>query len=144
MLRFFKDPDTAIGRWAVALKSRAHANVVAVALANKQARTIDGLPFVERRAADPMLTTHVGRLRSGLMLPQNPDDLFFREPARLHVHPLPGDGLYPFLAEISGLSSVSISPRADAGLGQVMPSWFSWRENPGLEFGLGSLLRRTL
>jgi transposase len=39
MLRFFKDPDTAIGRWAVALKSRAHANVAAVALANKQART---------------------------------------------------------------------------------------------------------
>jgi transposase len=39
MLRFFKDPDTAIGRWAVALKGRAHANVAAVALANKQART---------------------------------------------------------------------------------------------------------
>jgi hypothetical protein len=28
-----------------------------------------------------------GRLRPGLVLPQYPDDLFFREPARLHVHP---------------------------------------------------------
>jgi transposase len=39
MLRFFKDPTTAMGRWAVALKSRTHANVTAVALANKRART---------------------------------------------------------------------------------------------------------
>ncbi len=39
MLRFFNDPATAIGRWAVALKARTHANVAAVALANKQART---------------------------------------------------------------------------------------------------------
>ena len=39
MLRFLKDPETATGRWAIALKSRAHANVAAVALANKQART---------------------------------------------------------------------------------------------------------
>jgi hypothetical protein len=39
------------------------------------------------------------------MLPQDPDDLLFREPARLHVHPLPGDGLYPFLEEFSGLRS---------------------------------------
>jgi hypothetical protein len=41
------------------------------------------------------------------MLPQYPDDLLFREPARLHVHPLPGDGLYPFLEEIPGLRSNS-------------------------------------
>lgn len=39
MLRFFTDPATAIGRWAAALKGRTHANVAAVALANKQART---------------------------------------------------------------------------------------------------------
>jgi hypothetical protein len=39
------------------------------------------------------------------MFAQNPDNLFFREPARLHVHPLLGDGLYPFLEEFSGLSS---------------------------------------
>src|SRR5215468_1170804 len=34
-----------------------------------------------------MLATNVGCLRPGLMLPQNPDDLLFREPARFHVHP---------------------------------------------------------
>jgi hypothetical protein len=39
------------------------------------------------------------------VLLQNPDDLFLCEPARLHVHPLPGDGLYPFLEEIPGLRS---------------------------------------
>jgi hypothetical protein len=43
------------------------------------------------------------------MLPQYPDNLFFREPARLHVHPLPGDGLYPFLEAFSGLRSVSVA-----------------------------------
>jgi hypothetical protein len=31
-------------------------------------------------------------------------DLLFREPARLHVQPLAGDGLYPFFEEIEGLS----------------------------------------
>jgi hypothetical protein len=41
------------------------------------------------------------------MLPQYPDDLFFGEPARLHVHPLRGDGLYPFLEELPGLSSLA-------------------------------------
>jgi transposase len=40
MLRFLKDPATAIGRWAIDLKARTHANVAAVALANKQARTV--------------------------------------------------------------------------------------------------------
>jgi hypothetical protein len=39
MLRFLNSPNTAIGRWALALKERVHANVAAVALANKQART---------------------------------------------------------------------------------------------------------
>src|SRR6516164_6429555 len=34
-----------------------------------------------------MLATNVGCLCPGLMLPQNPDDLLFREPARFHVHP---------------------------------------------------------
>lgn len=38
MLRFFNNPATAIGRWVTALKGRTHANVAAVALANKQAR----------------------------------------------------------------------------------------------------------
>lgn len=39
MLRFFKNPATAIGMWVTQLKARTHANVAAVALANKQART---------------------------------------------------------------------------------------------------------
>lgn len=39
MLRFFKNPATAIGLWVTQLKARTHANVAAVALANKQART---------------------------------------------------------------------------------------------------------
>jgi hypothetical protein len=38
----------------------------------------------ERRARDPVLAAHIGRRRPGLLLPQNTDDLFFREPARLH------------------------------------------------------------
>ncbi|EHH04862.1 hypothetical protein MEA186_30946 [Mesorhizobium amorphae CCNWGS0123] len=39
MLRFFKNPATTIGLWVTQLKARTHANVAAVALANKQART---------------------------------------------------------------------------------------------------------
>jgi transposase len=39
MLRFLKDPATAVGQWVIRLKARTHANVAAVALANKQART---------------------------------------------------------------------------------------------------------
>src|SRR5262249_33972645 len=54
---------------------------------------------------DPVLAANIGRLGPSFLLAQHPDDLLFREPARLHVHPLTGDGLYPFLEEISGLSS---------------------------------------
>jgi hypothetical protein len=36
---------------------------------------------------------------------QDPDELLLREPARLHVHPLPGDGRYPFLEDFAGLRS---------------------------------------
>ena len=43
-----------------------------------------GLPLVEGRAADPVLAADIRRLRARLLLPQDPDDLFFREPARLH------------------------------------------------------------
>jgi hypothetical protein len=41
------------------------------------------------RALPPALSdaANIGRLRSGLLLPQYPDDLFFREPTCLHVHP---------------------------------------------------------
>ena len=62
-----------------------------------------GLPFEERGAADPLLAADVGRLGSGLLLAQDPDDPLFREPARLHVHPFPGDGLYPFLEDFAEL-----------------------------------------
>ena len=69
-----------------------------------------GLPLVKCRAADPVLAAHVRRLRPRLLLPQNPDDLLFRKPARPHVHPLAGDGLYPFLEEMPGLRSAQSSP----------------------------------
>jgi hypothetical protein len=36
---------------------------------------------------------------------EDPDELLLREPARLHVHPLPGDGRYPFLEDFAGLRS---------------------------------------
>ena len=65
-----------------------------------------GLPLVEGRAADPVLAAHIRRLRPRLLLPQDPDDLFFREPAPLHrPSPFRGDGLYPNLEEIQGLRS---------------------------------------
>ena len=35
-------------------------------------------------------------LRSGFLLPQDPDDLLFRETTWLHVHPPAGDGLTHF------------------------------------------------
>jgi hypothetical protein len=55
---------------------------------------------------DPVLTADVGRLCYSLLLAQNPDDLLFREPARLHgPSPIRGDGLYPFLEEFAGLRS---------------------------------------
>src|SRR5512144_457180 len=46
-----------------------------------------GLPFVEGCAADPVLATNIARLCTGLLLAQDPDDLLFREPARLHPSP---------------------------------------------------------
>jgi hypothetical protein len=66
-----------------------------------------GLPFEERGAADPLLAADVGRLGSGLLLAQDPDDLLFREPARLHVHRFPGDGLYPSLRILQNKPSTS-------------------------------------
>jgi hypothetical protein len=42
--------------------------------------------------------------------------LLFREPARLHVHPLTGDGLYPFLEEVWGLRSVCVKVLAMNGI----------------------------
>jgi hypothetical protein len=37
------------------------------------------LPLVEGRAADPVLAADIRRLRIRLLLPQDPDDLLFRE-----------------------------------------------------------------
>ena len=39
------------------------------------------LPGIKRRRADPMLATEIRRLNSGLVLLQNPDDMFFRVPS---------------------------------------------------------------
>src|SRR6478736_8724242 len=44
-----------------------------------------GLPVVERRFGDAMLAGKVGRLRPRLVLLQNPNNLFFREPCSLHL-----------------------------------------------------------
>jgi hypothetical protein len=43
-----------------------------------------GLPLLERRARHPMLAAHIRRGASRLLLPQDPDDQFFAEPATLH------------------------------------------------------------
>ena len=56
-----------------------------------------------KRCPDPVLAAHIGGLRFGFLLPQDPDDPLFREKTWLHVHPPAGDGLYPFLEEITGL-----------------------------------------
>jgi hypothetical protein len=61
-----------------------------------------------------MLGADVSGRRSRLLLPQNPDDLFFREPARLHVRPLPGDGLYPHFGGTLGAQLMG-NVRLEAG-----------------------------
>jgi hypothetical protein len=46
------------------------------------------LPFSSLSAFSRLASeAEVSRLRPGLLLPQNPDDLLFREPTCLHVHP---------------------------------------------------------
>jgi hypothetical protein len=67
--------------------------------------------FAEGRTADPVLAANIGRLGPSFLLAQHPDDLLFREPARLHVHPLTGNGLYPFLEEVWGLRSAFIGQK---------------------------------
>src|ERR1700722_19149003 len=44
-----------------------------------------GLPVVKRRFRHAVLARQIRRLRSGLVLLQNPDDLIFREPCSLHL-----------------------------------------------------------
>ena len=63
------------------------------------------LPLVERRAADPVLAAHIRRLRPRLLLPQDRDNLLFREPAPLHRPCPPIDGLYPIPEGFHGLRS---------------------------------------
>ena len=52
-----------------------------------------GLPVVKRRFAHPVLPAHVGRLRPGLVLLQNRNDLLFRMPFALHRPVLSKAGL---------------------------------------------------
>jgi hypothetical protein len=66
-------------------------------------RPLLGLPLDRSRTADPVLAAHIGRLHPNFLLPQNPNDPLFLEPARLRVHPLRGDGS-THLEEISWLS----------------------------------------
>src|SRR5439155_22887538 len=47
------------------------------------------LPLVERLVDDAVLAANLAVLRPGLLLRQNPDDLSFRHPSRLHVHHIP-------------------------------------------------------
>lgn len=43
-------------------------------------------PIVKRRITDPVLPAELRCAQPGLVLLQHADDLFFREPAPLHVH----------------------------------------------------------
>ena len=67
-----------------------------------------------RLAADPVLAAHLGRLRPGLLLPQNADDLLFRELACLHVHPPAGDGLTHFWRRFRGSGQFPNRPSSDS------------------------------
>src|SRR5215813_15461018 len=67
------------------------------------------LVLVERGLGDPVLPANVRRRRPRLLLPQDPDDLLFAEPASLHRPSPLSDGLYPFLEEFSGLRSTEIN-----------------------------------
>src|SRR5690606_10908210 len=66
-----------------------------------------GFPVVESRPADPVLAADLCRLHAGFLLPQDPDDLLFREPRSLHRPPPSMGGLYSNLAEVQGLRSRS-------------------------------------
>jgi len=51
----------------------------------------------------------IRRRRASLMLPQNTDDLLFREPSLLHPPSPFEDGLYPKLEEFQGFRSLTVS-----------------------------------
>jgi hypothetical protein len=56
----------------------------------------------------------VGRLRPGFLLPQDPNDLFFREPARVRVHAPARRWALPIFGGDSG-AQVIIRERPDSG-----------------------------
>ncbi|CDL00990.1 protein of unknown function [Magnetospirillum gryphiswaldense MSR-1 v2] len=58
-----------------------------------------------------MLAAHIRRRMTGLLLLQDADDLFFREPAALHESVSVDGGLYPNLDEFSGLRLSDVSAR---------------------------------
>jgi hypothetical protein len=66
-----------------------------------------GLPFIEGRTADLALAA----TRSSHQVPAcaEPDDLLFPELTWLHVHPLAGDGLYPFWRRSRGSTHSAFS-----------------------------------
>src|SRR5579863_4430944 len=67
------------------------------------------LPGIERRLRYAVLAAHLAHLQASLLLAQNANDLFFREPASLHPSvPPQGRGLYFRLVEFSGLRSVTM------------------------------------
>jgi hypothetical protein len=59
----------------------------------KAERSKLGLPIVERRLRDPVLSSQISRLGAGLVLLQNRDDLLFREPLPLHLSVVRQGGL---------------------------------------------------
>jgi hypothetical protein len=60
-----------------------HEFIRALGLGNVHAAEF-GLPIVERRLRNRVFAREVRRLRASFLLPQNPDDLLFREPFLLH------------------------------------------------------------
>jgi hypothetical protein len=58
------------------------------------------LPIVQRRFRDAVLARQIGRLRTGLVLAQHPDNLLFRKPGSLHLSVLQKAGLQLQLEEI--------------------------------------------
>lgn len=60
------------------------------------------LPIKKRRLNDALLAAHIDRLRTRLLLTQNPNNLLFREPRQLHRPSPLGDGLCSFLKEFQG------------------------------------------
>ena len=67
------------------------------------------LPLVERRAADPVLAADIRRRRSRLVLPQDPDDLLFREPRSSSSSVSPRRRTLPKSGGVSGAQVTSIS-----------------------------------